>query len=101
MEQTSDPSLNLIMHNLICPEPNKVKLNYVLENGILYYRNQKYDNLTLVIPSYLQLSILQECHEQSLASHPAVTKTYEKIKQRYHWPKLHSDLQAMSTKESY
>ncbi|KAI4473920.1 hypothetical protein M0804_015104 [Polistes exclamans] len=37
--------------------------------------------------------ILAECHSSAIGGHKGVTKTYNRIRQKYHWPNMKKDIQ--------
>ena len=47
----------------------------------------------LVIPTSLRQEILIGGHDDPLAGHLGVNKTYEKLRERYYWPKMFADVQ--------
>lgn len=69
---------------------------FFIRDNILYKTikpNKPYDATeVLVIPDNLRKEILAECHDSPLAGHLGFQKTYEKIRQRYFWPKMYSQI---------
>jgi hypothetical protein len=70
-----------------------------LEDGLLYRiwwpqrKNQRYDTRKqLVVPSALQQEIMQAYHDDPLGGHLGFEKVYEKMKERYFWPKMRVDV---------
>ena len=47
----------------------------------------------LVVPTPLRHEILIGGHDDPLAGHLGVNKTYEKLRERYYWPKMFADVQ--------
>ena len=47
----------------------------------------------LVMPTPLRHEILVGGHHDPLAGHLGVNKTYEKLRERYYWPKMFADVQ--------
>ena len=47
----------------------------------------------LVVPAPLRHEILIGGHDDPLAGHLGVNKTYEKLRERYYWPKMFADVQ--------
>ena len=47
----------------------------------------------LVVPNGLQLQIMQAAHDDVLAGHLGVAKTYEVVRQRFYWLKMFQDIQ--------
>ncbi|OXA53726.1 Transposon Ty3-I Gag-Pol polyprotein [Folsomia candida] len=56
------------------------------QDDVLFKRDNQYNRLTLVIPSKLIPSVLDECHDSPFSGHMGFTKTYDRIKQRYWFP---------------
>ena len=73
--------------------------DYFLEDGILCHlwtpagRKKKGPFVQLVVPKGLQLPILQSAHDDIIAGHLGLTKTYEVIRQRFYWPNMFVDIQ--------
>ena len=88
---------------------------YILKNSILYYdssyfdpktqstmsksryniqiRGQTYDSpLRLVVPKVLRSPLIEEYHDSVCGGHLAHNKTYEKIKKKYYWYHMYSDI---------
>jgi len=59
----------------------------ILENGLL----GTYDG-RLLAPKILRQEILKLYHDHKLAGHLGIAKTLAKIKNRFKWPKMHSDI---------
>ena len=51
----------------------------------------------LVVPPSLRHEILVGGHDDPLAGHLGVNKTYEKLRERYYWPKMFADVQFWCT----
>lgn len=45
-----------------------------------------------VVPKDLREKVLFECHDSPLAGHLGVNKTYERVREKYYWPKMKSDI---------
>ena len=73
--------------------------DYFLEDGILYHiytpmGRRKHDPfIQLVVPKSLQHQILEAAHNDVLASHLGITKTYAVVRQRFFWPGMFIDIQ--------
>ena len=73
--------------------------DYFIEDDILYHlwtptgRKKKGPFVQLVVPKGLQLQIMQAAHDDVLAGHLGVAKTYEVIRQRFYWFKMFQDIQ--------
>ena len=62
----------------------------VVENGLLsrlWYKQGK-----PVVPSMIRTTILQHCHDQKTAGHFGVRKTLTRVRNRYYWVGLQSDV---------
>ena len=65
---------------------------FIYENGILH-RNLKerfFNSTQLVLPQKLISEVLQMAHDNPLAGHLSVQKTFEKIKRDFFWPNMKS-----------
>ena len=73
--------------------------DYFLEDDILYHlwtptgQKKKGPFVQLVVPKGLQLQIMHAAHDDVLAGHLGVAKTYEVIRQRFYWFKMFQDIQ--------
>lgn len=78
-------------------------LNYAqwrVENEQLYKypgndKNQEaHDQLgwKIVVPKELRNQVLKECHDNPSSGHLGVHKTYFRVKDKYYWPKMRSDV---------
>jgi hypothetical protein len=83
---------------------------YKLKNWILYYDSSaendkvpsRYNTRTthrvydttyrLVIPKTLHSTLLKEYHDGTCGAHLGINKTYEKIKNKYYWETMYSDI---------
>ena len=80
------PPTNKIAHSLLLTVND-----YFLDHDILYHlwtrtgRKKKGPFVQLVVPDGLQLQIMQASHDDVLAGHLGVAKTYEVIRQRFYW----------------
>lgn len=65
---------------------------FEMKDGILY--RKKWSNnemkLTLVLPRSLRKDVLFALHDDVTSGHLGLTKTWEKIKARFYWPKMFS-----------
>ena len=70
---------------------------FFLEDNILYKKivpSKPYDTTKLlVIPNNMRKDILTQCHDDQLSAHFGFQKTYEKIRIRFFWPKMYSQIQ--------
>ena len=73
--------------------------DYFLEDGILYHiytrmgRRKRDPFIQLVVPKSLQHQILEAAHNDVLAGHLGITKTYAVVRQRFFWPGMFIDIQ--------
>jgi len=51
-------------------------------------------NLIQIPPIHRRTSLIEENHASALGGHKGVTKTYYRLKQRYHWTNMKEDVQA-------
>lgn len=72
---------------------------YEVIDGLLYHlwypggpRRMQRTKFQLAIPSVLRQPILQALHDRIEGSHFGITRTYEKIRERYFWNTLHRDV---------
>ena len=63
---------------------------YELRGGALYHRRVRHGDITyqLCLPESLVDQVLLACHDDVTAGHPGVTRTTNKIQQRYYWPRM-------------
>ena len=72
--------------------------NIVKEEGVLYQKwhfpdKEKTPLLQLLVPKVLQKEVLFHCHNSVLAAHQGITKTKNRIKQRFYWYRLGADIE--------
>lgn len=71
-----------------------------IENNVLFksiksalpYLGDDVDNWKTVVPKHQRIHVIKENHDLPTAGHCGVYKTYERLKQRYYWPKMRSDI---------
>ena len=64
------------------------KKNYVNIDGIVYYVSKLHNGTILkriVVPDALKNEVLVWCHDHITSGHLGITKTLERIKQRFYW----------------
>ena len=72
---------------------------YLDENGILCHLcnpgKRRVQSLfsQIVIPASLRHEVLVACHDDPTAGHLGITKTYEKIRDRYYWNNMFRDIE--------
>jgi len=54
--------------------------------------NKEEINWTRVIPRDLRPKVLVECHDHPFAGHLGEQKTFNRVRQRYYWPKMRVDV---------
>lgn len=88
-EQRKDPTLLKTIQALEREEA--VKGEFKLIDGALHKRN--YDPMgrtwLLVIPSHLRPGLLKYFHDAPTSGHLGFAKTFDRIRRRYHWPRLY------------
>ena len=100
-QQRADPELRLMIdhlegHNVAVPRAFKRNLPaFCLKNSVLVKKN--FDpgtkrNFLLVIPADLRDEILEACHDDPSSGHLGTARTLGKIKAKYYWPRLTSDV---------
>ena len=69
---------------------------FLLKDGLVFRRSYSGESpvLTLVLPKALRVEVLQALHDHVTSGHLGVSKTYKKIKSRFFWPKMFSDVKA-------
>lgn len=67
---------------------------FVLRDNILYRRNTRPDGpaLLLAVPAHLRSTILQQLHDMPTAGHIGISRTYERVRQRFFWPGLYRSI---------
>jgi hypothetical protein len=90
--QRSDPEIAEIISSLTSAHLPRLKINFLIKDNVLFYRNSKHDKNVLVVPRALIADVLQECHDSYLSSHLGIAKTYDKVRKRYWWPRLRQDV---------
>ncbi|KAL7290437.1 hypothetical protein TKK_0016125 [Trichogramma kaykai] len=46
----------------------------------------------LVVPREQRTMVLRECHDEPTAAHLGREKTYDRLAERYFWPKMYTDV---------
>lgn len=87
------------MFNLVKDTPEKFPTWTIINNNLYKHVNCKTPNLSLkqsqwkqVVPKQLRSQILKENHDNSTAGHPGIFKTYQRIRQKFYWPKMKADI---------
>ena len=88
------------LENFIIPEEyNEQQINrivqtakhYFIEDNKLYRKNKNETKQRVITPKYVK-TILYNIHKDMTGAHLGVNSTYEKIKERYYWPKMFEDI---------
>ena len=71
---------------------------YLMKNNLLYHlsehnlaRHRPNIYCQLVVPASIRNEILQSCHDDPLSGHLGFKKTYNKLRERFHWKHMYSD----------
>ena len=71
---------------------------YLMKNNVLYHLSEHNvadsDQISIVNLLFLHLmrnEILQSCHDDPLSGHLGFKKTYNKLRERFHWENMNSD----------
>lgn len=92
-QQRLDPQLKPIFDvfgmRKSTPCSRKLKAQFVLHSGILYKRNSgRGRNFLLCVPSPLRRQVLESCHDDPCSGHLGVGKTFNRVAERFWWPRL-------------
>ena len=75
----------------------KGDIHYTQIDGVLYYISEEpVVGLKLVIPKHLRALVLRECHDE--LGHMGMDKTYDRVRQKYHWKGIYRDVVQHVTK---
>ena len=74
--------------------------SYSLIDGTLYHSRKEQpgrdgkpvSRLQLIVPKELRQVLLVACHDNILAGHPGVQKTYERLSENYYWANMRADV---------
>jgi transposase InsO family protein len=77
--------------------PEKYSQYSIVDNKI-YFKSHVTDPARLYIASPDRNAILYECHDDPLAGHVGVFKTYKKIAVNYYWPNMYQTVKAYVNK---
>ncbi|OXA45945.1 Transposon Ty3-I Gag-Pol polyprotein [Folsomia candida] len=67
--QGDDPELAIIINKLKLGQDTKINEHFTLKDDVLFKRDNQYNRLTLLIPSKLIPSVLDECHDSPFSGH--------------------------------
>ncbi|UYV79319.1 RRM1 [Cordylochernes scorpioides] len=91
-EQRKDPKISKLIEET--ERFGAESKGYEMLKGTLYKKN--FDLLgnqhLLVIPKHLRLELLKSLHDAPTAGHLGISKTYERVKNKYFWPGLLRDI---------
>ena len=84
---------------IILEEYNEQQINrivqtakhYFIEDNRLYCKNKNDTKQRVITPKHVE-TILYNIHKDMTGAHLGVDSTYEKIKERYYWPKMFEDV---------
>lgn len=86
------------MLNSVSENPTKFP-DFKIENGVLFkHFSANHDlesnlyNWKMVLPTANRKQVLFECHDHPTAGHLGVSKTHQKIFERYYWPGMRKDI---------
>ena len=65
--------------------------HYYIQNNKLYRKNKNNFQQRVITPKHVE-TILYNLHKDMTGAHLGIESTYEKIKERYYWPKMYNDI---------
>ena len=107
--QQKDPVLSgyisFLSHGSLVNVPDDIRPllvdigSYSLVDGTLYHSRKEQpgrdgepiSRLQLVVPKELRQVLLVACHDNILAGHPGVQKTYDRLNENYFWANMRAD----------
>lgn len=91
-EQKADPELEKIRKTLEDPmTAESVTRRYAILDDLLYYLGQDGDSrMRLMVPNKYKGNVLNQYHDE--CSHWGIDKTFDLIRQNYHWVGLYKDV---------
>ena len=89
----TDPTTSRILKDYEDEESNEAYSQYqVRGNGLIYFEDWN-GNHRLVVPTTLQVGIMDEIHNTiTEAAHGGYAKTYNRIAAIYYWPRMSRDI---------
>ena len=69
-----------------------IATKFVLDNGLLYYQGSDAQPLKIAVPKVRIPEILEAFHDDTLSGHLGYKRTLTKIKERFYWPAISSDV---------
>ncbi|KAL2082862.1 hypothetical protein ACEWY4_020635 [Coilia grayii] len=89
--QRADRSLQPCYADLVADENgDALGPKFKLKSGILYRHGE--DGEQLVLPSALRNTVMEVGHATAWAGHLGQNKTWDRIVERFYWPKMYSDV---------
>ena len=72
---------------------NEKLKKYEIKEGILYRKDQKNDRKLLKVIRRHELEIVMFIlHDHPISAHFATKVTFEKVREKYYWPKMYEDI---------
>src|SRR3954465_1764593 len=72
---------------------NKLR-KYEIKEGILYRKDQKNDEKLLKVIRRHELEVVMFImHDHPISAHFATKVTFDKVRERYYWPKMYKDIE--------
>ena len=73
-------------------KPKEGKPQFVIKNGILYRRYEKFDEIRiqLMVPSELRDKVVMLAHDTLLSGHRGASETLKRVQQEFYWPGIHN-----------
>lgn len=90
-EQRNDDFCNKLIKELESESENIRTSHFTIQNDLLYHKNANGD-LQLVIPRSQTLEILKQCHDNALAGHMGLKRTYALIRERFFWRNMRDEI---------
>ena len=81
-----------ILNQLKATRPSPIAKWYKEINGKLYWTNTKRQWLRVILEQEKNI-ILNRLHSDTLAGHFGAENTYQRIRQKYYWPKMTTDIE--------
>jgi len=92
--QNMDSELQRLKQDVKNNIPNKHTKHMFLKDDVLFFHSPHLEHATIVLPSHLKPSVLQEMHDAPISGHLGIFKTYQKIATRFYWRKMRQEIKA-------
>ena len=102
LEQEKDPDISSLLNKALSEdEISSVPIGFYFQNGVLMRKWRPTDvpadadwtvKHQVVLPKPFRNEVLSIAHENSLAGHLGVTKTYYKVLNHFFWPRMKKDV---------